>query len=72
MQTYVYNGKEVCLTGRKAVKRNSRRSNMGSDKIVYEIKQIKYKDDEPSEWVEMRELYVIMDKDNEQLEDIIV
>lgn len=56
-QTYVYNGKEVYLTGRKAIKSASTRRK--SEKILYEIKLTKYKD--ISEWVELKDLYTVMD-----------
>lgn len=69
MQTYVYKGKEVFLTGRTADKETRR-----SVKVLHEVRPIKYRDMSPvdgvddSEWVTMEQLYSIRDKDEENNE----
>ena len=58
-QTYVYNGKEVFLTGRTATKRGTR-----ADKKLYEILPKRYLNTNvdpfvESEWVSKKDLYAI-------------
>ncbi len=68
-QTYVYNGKEVYLTGRSATKK--RRS--GSPRVLYETRQIKYinmnDDNVASDWVELKDLYEITKDEDDNNED---
>jgi hypothetical protein len=71
-QTFVYDGKEVYLTGRKAAK-SSRR---GTDKTVYEVKPVKYRDIKNigdmgiAYWVKMSDLYeIVVDGDEEEVND---
>lgn len=59
-QTYVYQGKEVFLTGRKAQKEGRR----GRVRELFEIKPARYPDADDSSWVEMRDLFEIVE-DNE-------
>lgn len=61
-QIYVYNGKEVFLTGRTAVKEGRR-----NDRILHEILPKKYINTEvdsfiESSWVQLKELYAIVEK----------
>jgi hypothetical protein len=61
-QTYVYKGKEVFLTGRKAIKKSSR----GTEKELWEVLPKKYIDKEvdgfvTSDWIQLKDLYQIMD-----------
>lgn len=71
MQSYVYKGKEVFLTGRSA----SKPSRRGDAKIVYEIKPIRFLNAERdtsyiAEWVSLSELYMMDDsKLNEENEE---
>lgn len=66
-QTYVYNGKEVYLTGRIATKPQRNRA----PRVLYEIRPIKFinmKNDPniESQWTELKDLYEIAkDADNE-------
>ena len=68
-QTYVYNGKEVYLTGRTATK--PRRS---GDRVLYETRLIKYIniENDPnimSDWVELKDLYEIIMNEDDNNED---
>jgi hypothetical protein len=61
-QTYVFKGKEVFLTGRKA-KKESRR---GRVKELFEVKPTRFPETDEGEWVEMRELFeIVEDEKNE-------
>ena len=68
-QTYVYNGKEVYLTGRSATKK--RRS--GLPRILYETRPIKYiniqDDNIVADWVELKNLYEITKDEDDKNED---
>ena len=59
-QAYVYNGKEVFLTGRTAMKS----SRAGKDRVLFEVKPIKFLGETSTppgieDWVNMRDLYKI-------------
>ena len=66
-QAYVYNGKEVFLTGRTAVKKG--RSN--KERTLLEVRPIKYLGESKvmpgvEDWVSMRDLYKInSDEEND-------
>ena len=69
-QAYVYNGKEVFLTGRTAKKRMRR----GGVRELYEVRPIKYlgtKDTIPGieDWVRLSDLYEINTDDEENNND---
>jgi hypothetical protein len=59
-QTYVFKGKEVSLTGRKAVKTNRR----GKRTEMFEVKPIKFPDAD-GEWVRMEELFQVVGDSDE-------
>lgn len=58
-QTYVFKGKEVFLTGRKAIREGKRRNT-----VIFEVKPVRFKEAE-GEWVEMRELFEIVESQDE-------
>jgi len=59
-QTYVFKGKEVLLTGRRAVKTNRR----GRETQLYEVKPVRFPDAD-GEWVEMRELFEVVENEDD-------
>jgi len=61
--TYVYDGKEVVMTGRTAVK--SMKS--GNLKTLYEVRPVEAEPDQKmyNQWVSMDDLYVITEKDED-------
>ena len=64
-QLYVYNDKEVYLTGRTATRVGKRK-----DKILHEIKLTKYGDSaETFAWVELSSMYTINTKDSDNKGD---
>lgn len=54
-QTFVFNGKEVFLTGRKAVRKTKR-----SERVLYEVKQVKYGDSGEAFWATNDELFTVI------------
>jgi hypothetical protein len=65
-QVYVYNGKEVFLTGRTA-KKSSRRG----DKVLHEILPKRYMNKEidsfiESDWVFLKDLYAIVENSEDK------
>lgn len=60
--TYIYDGKEVAMTGRKAVKES--RSKVSE---LYEVKPIDVESNDPKfcSWVSLTQLYRVVDGDDE-------
>ena len=68
-QVYVYEGKEVFLTGRTATKKSTRRGS--SSRTLYEIKPIKYINSNTTmtgieDWVRMQDLYEINTEESKE------
>lgn len=62
MTSYVYDNLEVKLTERKAFKETKNRSGIKSTLYVYEITPASLEDGSWKKWVEMSELYQIVEK----------
>lgn len=74
--TYVHNGKEVVLTGRKAVKQTrtsirSKQPTQGEPHVLYEITPAGEAKGTFTIWVAFSELYLIEDMTEELCEDKI-
>ena len=65
MKTYIHDGKEVVLTGRKAIRPPARRGQL--EQTIYEIKPLGVSSEDRNfcVWVKKEELYIVQADEDE-------